>query len=55
MLKVEDHRSTRWCELDNLLKTGYSISTYINGIDVKIADTSLSSSLADLQVSTTYN
>ncbi len=37
------------------IKTGNSISTSVNGIiDVKIADTCLSSSLAGLQVSTTY-
>ncbi len=34
-------------------KMGNSLSTSINGVDVKLADTSLSSSIAGIQVSTT--
>ncbi len=36
------------------LKTGGSLSKSISSVDVKIADTSLSSSVLGLQVSTTY-
>ncbi len=35
-------------------KTGNSLSISINDVDVKIADTSLSSTIAGIQVSTTY-
>jgi hypothetical protein len=41
-------------KVNNELKTGNSISTSINGVDVKLADTSVSSSVAGIQVSTTY-
>ena len=36
------------------LKTGNTISTSINGVDGKLSDTSLSSSITGIQVSTTY-
>ncbi len=36
------------------LKTGNTISTSVNGVDVKLANTSLSSSITGIQVSTIY-